>query len=61
MAKTWCSARRGRELWDRWTGSVVVVDPETGRILSIVNQKLALGSGFHPLLDHQGGRVALRR
>jgi cell division protein FtsI/penicillin-binding protein 2 len=25
-----------------------VVDPQTGRILSIVNQKLALGSGFQP-------------
>jgi beta-lactamase class D len=29
-------------------GSVVVVDPETGRILSIVNQQLALGGGFQP-------------
>src|SRR3954464_5081323 len=29
-------------------GSVVVVDPTTGRILSIVNQKLALKSGFTP-------------
>jgi len=29
-------------------GSVVVVDPNTGRILSIVNQKLALSSGFTP-------------
>jgi len=29
-------------------GSVVVVDPHTGRILSIVNQKLALASGFVP-------------
>jgi len=31
-----------------YNGSVVVVDPATGRILSIVNQKLALGSGFQP-------------
>jgi len=31
-----------------YNGSVVVVDPNTGRILSIVNQKLALGSGFQP-------------
>ena len=29
-------------------GSVVVVDPATGRILTIVNQKLALKSGFTP-------------
>jgi len=29
-------------------GSVVVVDPGTGRILTIVNQKLALTSGFIP-------------
>jgi len=31
-----------------YNGSVVVVDPENGRILSIVNQKLALGTGFQP-------------
>jgi cell division protein FtsI/penicillin-binding protein 2 len=31
-----------------WNGSVVVVDPNSGRILSIVNQPLALGSGFTP-------------
>src|SRR5689334_22348656 len=29
-------------------GSVVVVDPSTGRILTMVNQKLALQSGFIP-------------
>jgi len=29
-------------------GSVVVVDPETGRVLSMVNQQLALGGGFQP-------------
>ena len=29
-------------------GAIVVSDPNTGRILSIVNQKLALGSGFQP-------------
>jgi penicillin-binding protein 2 len=29
-------------------GSVVVADPETGRILSIVNQKLAFEGGFIP-------------
>jgi penicillin-binding protein 2 len=31
-----------------FNGSVVVADPSNGRILSIVNQKLALGSGFTP-------------
>lgn len=31
-----------------WNGSIVVVDPNTGRVLSIVNQKLALSSGFTP-------------
>ncbi len=29
-------------------GSVVVVDPTNGRILTIVNQQLALGGGFQP-------------
>lgn len=29
-------------------GAVVVVDPNTGRILTMVNQKLALASGFIP-------------
>ena len=29
-------------------GSVVAVDPSTGRILTIVNQPLALGGGFQP-------------
>ena len=32
----------------QWNGSVVVVDPNTGRILSIVNQKMALHSAFEP-------------
>lgn len=31
-----------------YNGSVVVVDPATGRILTIVNQKLALSGGFQP-------------
>lgn len=31
-----------------FNGSVVVVDPATGRILTMVNQKVALGSGFQP-------------
>src|SRR6202050_2162520 len=29
-------------------GSIVVVDPHTGRILTMVNQRLALRSGFTP-------------
>ena len=31
-----------------YNGSVVVVDSSTGRILTMVNQRLALGSGFQP-------------
>lgn len=31
-----------------YNGSVVVVDPSNGRILSMVNQKVALGTGFQP-------------
>lgn len=31
-----------------YNGSVVVVDADSGRVLSIVNQKLALSSGFKP-------------
>jgi penicillin-binding protein 2 len=31
-----------------YNGSVVVVDPGTGRILTMVNQKVALGTGFQP-------------
>ncbi len=31
-----------------YNGSVVVVDANTGRILTMVNQKLALSSGFQP-------------
>ncbi len=31
-----------------YNGSIVVVDPSSGRVLSMVNQKLALGSGFQP-------------
>jgi len=31
-----------------YNGSVVVVDPSTGRILTMVNQRLALSSGFQP-------------
>jgi beta-lactamase class D len=31
-----------------YNGSVVVVDPSNGRVLTMVNQKLALGGGFQP-------------
>ena len=31
-----------------FNGSVVVADPKTGRILTMVNQRLTLGSGFQP-------------
>ncbi len=31
-----------------WNGSAVVVDPNNGRILSVVNQKVALESAFTP-------------
>ena len=31
-----------------YNGSIVVVDPKTGRILTIINQKLAFQSGFEP-------------
>ena len=32
----------------RYNGSVVAIDPNSGRILSIVNQKLAFSGGFKP-------------
>jgi cell division protein FtsI/penicillin-binding protein 2 len=32
----------------RYNGTVVVADPNTGRILSIVNQRLAFSAGFQP-------------
>src|SRR5262245_29459543 len=31
-----------------YAGSVVVVDPNTGRVLTMVNQRLALSAGFIP-------------
>ncbi len=31
-----------------YNGTVVVTDPENGRVLSIVNQKLALAAGYQP-------------
>lgn len=40
--------RAAVEALGAYNGSVVAVDPNTGRILTIVNQRLALGSGFQP-------------
>jgi penicillin-binding protein 2 len=36
------------EALGNWNGSAVVVDPNSGRVLSIVNQQLALSNGFTP-------------
>jgi cell division protein FtsI/penicillin-binding protein 2 len=36
------------EALGRYNGAVVVVDPNTGRVLSIVNQRLAFSAGFQP-------------
>ena len=36
------------EALGKFNGSIVVVDPNTGRILSVVNQKLALWGAFTP-------------
>ena len=40
--------RAAVEALGNYNGSVVVVDPANGRVLSMVNQKLALSSGFQP-------------
>lgn len=40
--------RTAVEALGNYPGSVVVTDPNTGRILTVVNQKLAYGSGFIP-------------
>jgi penicillin-binding protein 2 len=40
--------RAAVEALGNFNGSVVVADPQTGRVLTIVNQKLALKSGFQP-------------
>ena len=40
--------RAAVEALGAYNGSVVVADPNTGRILTMVNQKLALGAGFQP-------------
>ena len=44
------------EALGNWNGSVVVVDPNTGRILSIVNPEARVLRRFHPLLYIQAGR-----
>ena len=36
------------EALGRYNGSVVAVDPNTGRILTVVNQKIAFGAGYIP-------------
>jgi penicillin-binding protein 2 len=36
------------ESMGRYNGSVVAIDPSSGRVLSVVNQKLAFSSGFIP-------------
>lgn len=36
------------EALGQWNGSITVVDPNSGRILSLVNQRLALSSAFTP-------------
>lgn len=40
--------KAAQEALGPYNGSVVVADPFTGRILALVNQKLALKSGFQP-------------
>jgi len=40
--------RAAVEALGQYNGSVVVVDPKTGRILTMVNQRLALSGGFQP-------------
>jgi beta-lactamase class D len=36
------------EALGRWNGTVIVAEAETGRVLTIVNQKLALRPGYQP-------------
>src|ERR1019366_6046282 len=38
--------RAAGEALGPYNGSVVAVDPNTGRILTMVNQRVALGTGF---------------
>src|SRR5204863_1058428 len=32
----------------RYNGAIVAVDPNTGRVLTVVNQKIAFGAGYIP-------------
>jgi len=40
--------RAAVEALGRYNGAVVAVDPNTGRILTVVNQKIAFGDGYIP-------------
>jgi cell division protein FtsI/penicillin-binding protein 2 len=40
--------RAAVEALGRYNGSVVAIDPKSGRLLSVVNQKLAFSAGFIP-------------
>jgi cell division protein FtsI/penicillin-binding protein 2 len=40
--------RAAVEALGHYNGTVVAVDPNTGRILTMVNQRVALGTGFQP-------------
>jgi penicillin-binding protein 2 len=40
--------RAAVEALGQYNGSVVVVDPSNGRVLTMVNQKIALSTGFQP-------------
>ena len=41
-------AKQRSKALGRYNGAVVAVDPNTGRILTIVNQKIAFGDGYIP-------------
>ena len=53
----WRGARRCRPS-ARYNGAVMVADPNTGRILSVVNQKLAYPGRLRAVLHHQDCRGA---
>ncbi len=48
MVRIWSFGKRPFDGLGPYNGTVVVADPTTGRILSIVNQKLALKGAFQP-------------
>jgi cell division protein FtsI/penicillin-binding protein 2 len=54
--------RAAEEALGPYNGTVVVADPHTGRILALVNQKLALKSGYQPCstIKIVAGLAALR-